>query len=228
MSGLSTRAPALLQSGSIYLLRMLAVPLSPLRLYRVHSRPDAKPELRTFNASWGGPPSALKAISSPLASWRPSIGRSSAEAADVSRHLHVDVDQSGAIEFNLSVKKGPDGSQRLYASWFLGMVSNLLFAAHKFRCAANAPNLEYAIDVDLRVGVNELPLTGLGEQAGWDSLGTIHGGPHRFPRYSLGDADEMLLIARETFRDLANASGADFDVNIEIDFADQLQAAGLI
>jgi hypothetical protein len=145
----------------------------------------------------------------------------------LTRRLEIEVTRSGLVEFLYYAGKRESETPFLFLTWFLGLVCNALVSAHKYRVAAGAPSAEIAVAAEVHVGINSIGIPRLGDTNGLDLIGSIPRGAYRFPRYSLGDMGEMQALTNELVRDLANAASEDFDVNLEIDFEDQLRSLQL-
>ena len=152
----------------------------------------------------------------PPRDWRPILRAARADCSHASdsyrsyEELHCD----GLVELGfVSGSESLEGKDLLLLrqNWPLTLLANLMTQAHRLRNQSGVPSAEYAVEVEIDIRgftamvVREFyPLRSTGEF----DVGTI-----KFPRYSLGEIDEIILLLNLFERDFWNSFGKEIGAN---------------
>jgi hypothetical protein len=148
----------------------------------------------------------------PPRDWRPILRAARADCSHASdsyrsyEELHCD----GLVELGfVSGCESFYGENRLLLreNWPVTLVANLMTQAHRLRSQAGVPLAEYAVEVgiDIRGRTAEM----VRESYPFPSAGKFDVGTIKFPRYSLGEIDEIIHILNVFERDFRNSFGKD-------------------
>ena len=153
-------------------------------------------------------------------SWKPRLRATRAEPSfDLSNNLlrnsYRELHRDGLIELGcVSVCSSPDGERTfscpLPPDLPIDMFANLAVWADRVRRQALAPTAEYALEVEI-IARGELAVVSNPESdslAHYDAL-ELQSGPILFPKYSLGDPDEIPNHLGSFHRDFWNSLGSD-------------------
>lgn len=95
----------------------------------------------------------------------------------------------------------------LMFDWLIVIFANLVAWAEHIRRQADVPATEYALDVEICVRGNEIPV--FMEDGGSNGAGKLQPGSKAFPRYALGDSDNIPELLALFERDFWNFMGKD-------------------
>ena len=116
------------------------------------------------------------------------------------RELHCD----GLVETGFLIV---GSSFTLMFDWLIVLFANLVAWAEHIRRQADAPTAEYALEVGIRVIKNEIRV--FMEDGGNNGSGELQPGSTTFPRYPLGDRDDIPERLALFERDFWNSLGQD-------------------
>lgn len=151
--------------------------------------------------------------------WRPMLRTARAEpgidrmAAHRVRNSYREIHHDGLIEWGfVSIRNSIlQGSRHpLFFSPNLStvMFANLAIWADRVRRQGNAPAAEYALEVEICVKGDPLPVRVGGQIS---EIGVLQPGLLPFPRYPLGSTDEIIELVKLFDRDFWNALGNEID-----------------
>ena len=147
--------------------------------------------------------------------WRPMLraaragGAGHHESANFFRNSYREIHCDGLIEWGfVSIRNLiSQGNRRpffLSPNLSTVMFANLVIWADRVRQQGNAPAMEYAIEVEIYVKGDPLQVRVGGQIS---DVGVLQPGPLRFPKYSLGNTDEILELVKLFDQDFWNALG---------------------
>ena len=187
--------------------RVTAIPISgPLQLGRLYGQSDAFRSVSQFRVDIGtGPfnsnmprnPEHIRAI---LRGVRYVVSEQDNPAF---QELYSDGCASVCVQFSIR----ESGDPRLYVSWLLPCILNALRGAHFLRTKAQAPETEYAVDVEIDSrprGSIALHVWGVGFD---DQAGTITT-PLNIPFVSFGPLSDINQLVGGLLTDLRDAAGS--------------------
>ena len=116
------------------------------------------------------------------------------------KELHCD----GLLEFGFVTSN----TQCFPPNWPIVIFLNLAIWAEYVRNQADAPTAEYALEVEICVRGGNIAVRN--PSATRPPSEILQSGTTRFPRYSLGDSDEILELLRFFYRDFWNNLGQDY------------------
>lgn len=150
--------------------------------------------------------------------WRPMLRAARAELDSTSgstkrelrsyREIHCD----GLIEWGLlSCEKSPkeETTCPLMPDWPIVLLANLIAWAHRVRNEAGAPMAEYAIEIEICARGPNVKVANSGNNHRLPWLGVLAADPTKFPRYSMGNTDEVIRLLGLFRRDFWNSFGND-------------------
>ena len=159
-------------------------------------------------------------------SWRPMLraarceysGLPSGTNLEIYREIHCDGLVEVGIVSCLVGDLGLPDRVVLRCGWLMTVFANLLVWADRVRNAASAPTAEYAVDVELSILGESVPVRGC-DQDGFSvpfGLGILKRGSVRYPgglpsqpRYSLGEREDIPELTSLFERDFWNSVGKD-------------------
>jgi len=128
------------------------------------------------------------------------------------REIHCD----GLIEWALlSCETSPmeEDTCPLSPKWPIMLLANQIAWAHRVREVAGAPMAEYAIEIEIFARGSGVKVVNPGNNNRLPWLGLLTEGSMKFPRYSLGDTDEVLRLLILFKRDFWNSLGRELDAD---------------
>lgn len=146
--------------------------------------------------------------------WKPTLRAARADPSDgmstnVPFHCYQEIHCDGLIELGFVSCKLLDtwrDRQILFPSWPIALFANMAAWADRIRNNSNAPAVEYAIEVEMyAVGETPVEISDLDEPP----IGTLQVGATIFPRYSLGNYDEIPILLSLLNRDIWHHFGKD-------------------
>ncbi len=207
-----------------YALRSTLIPLSPINARRLRRDDPLLPRFQKFQATVEGTPTELFVPRS-LVPWRPGMRAMTASNGDERYSVRCEVTSDGLIEFVVSRGQADPGDSAFYPEWFMGLVANSLIAAERFRVGVGSPDVEYGLELEIRVQPSAVPITNYGPDRGPAShCGELPAQRNIFPRYSVGPSEEFTELASEIEIDLWNLAGEYVEVGIVIDFDEALRS----
>jgi hypothetical protein len=191
-------------------LRVAAVPLGDINIDHVHNVAAIRPGGRNARLRLrpAGPDFQLT-MPFQFVNWRPALRGSEAYDQTNRYRSRVGIYCDGTIKYEwvndvVEVGGRPYG---MYPGWYFAIVVNAFEAAERFRVAAGAAAVEYAIETELFCSDN-LQVSRLTNDA-IDPAGEFAAGTHRFPRYVVGPASQFRDAYTLTFRDFWNSIAVD-------------------
>jgi hypothetical protein len=193
-------------------LRFTAVPLSEIYVEHVHNVEALRPALRRArlrlqpnHRDFGLTPPCDVSL------WRPTLRASEASRSTGDWHARVTVSCDGMINYEW-LRHAPlqeqNGRQHvLYPGWYFALLVNVVEAADRFRSAAGAAAVEYALEIELNATTNLPVLRFPGDR--FDPAGNFPGATTHFPRYVIGPSDSLQQIYTQAYRDFWNSIGID-------------------
>ena len=124
------------------------------------------------------------------------------------REIHCD----GLIEWGLlSCEKSPKEEKTcpLMLNWPIVLLANLIAWAHRVRDEAGAPMSEYALEVEICARGPNVKVANPCNNYQLPWLGVLAADSTKFPRYSLGNTDEVIRLLSQFKRDFWNSFGND-------------------
>jgi hypothetical protein len=109
----------------------------------------------------------------------------------------------------------------------MGLATNAMCAIELFRCAAGAPDIEYALDIEIRIVGGPILVNRYGDHPYGPYFGPLPEGETRFPMYSLGPRDGFGQVAALFERDFWNLVGVDQVREVNVDFDAAFRELGL-
>ncbi len=125
------------------------------------------------------------------------------------REIHCD----GMVEIGIidqpRVSNGTNGELIFDGGHLISVFANLLIWANSVRNESSYPASEYAVDVELHIPGDRVWVQGYGpfNQLWPDEMAVLESGPMKYPRYSLGDAEEIPVLITRFERDFWNSAG---------------------
>jgi hypothetical protein len=209
-------------------IRATLVPLVPLNVERVHNNDSVRPPaIALWTVENEREP--LK-FPTPITggTWRPLIrGTTWVEAYGMYDYRRT-VFSDGRIEYLMLNRQ--EGSERLFVSpsEVVWIAASSLLAAERFRSAAGAPDVEYGLEIEIRVRGDQVPVSGYGTGRPMRPFGTFEGQRTIFPRYSVGPREEFAKVWSLFVEDFWNAAGADMaQGEISLDFQRAFRQLGI-
>jgi hypothetical protein len=122
--------------------------------------------------------------------------------------LSIDVKEDGFVEYQFTEPTGENLEEDfLISEWVLAIVANALATAHALRLAAGASGTEYVLELEIRRERGDvLKISQLGGGVRY-STAVIDPNPLVFPRYSVGEFDDIPNVVGLVASDLFNAAG---------------------
>ena len=206
-------------------IRATAVPTIPLYLSPIHHNKEAQPPLITLSGTLGeSGPYELFVPVSPY-NWRPILRGTCASEEFDNLSCQLEVHCDGLIHYRFLARKSHD-NYLIYVQWVMGIVSNIMCAVEKFRDAAGAPDVEFALEVEILVIGEPVGIGKYGRDIFRDNLGPFPSSSTAFPRYSLGPREEF-SDAMELFElDFWNAASVDQKKKLLVDFQSAFRELG--
>ena len=124
------------------------------------------------------------------------------------REIHCD----GLIEWGLlSCEKSPQEEKTcpLLPDWPIALLANLIAWACRVRNEAGAPMAEYAVEMEICARGPGVKVANPGNNYRLPWPGLLAEGSTKFPRYSLGNTDEVVRLLNLFERDFWNSFGKD-------------------
>ena len=211
-------------------IRLTAIPVGEeIRLDRVFwkgrlAEEFQKPQISVFRKPENGSKTELLGLKHiyglSASSWRPRLRAARSEVTlqpldNLTRSSYQELHFDGLIELGFvstrsihppSSSVGEPTPCDLSPDLPIVMFADLAVWAELVRKQARAPAAEYALQVEIRVLGGDVSIMRY-----WNSpLGTFQPGSKRFPKYSLGDSDEIPALVALFERDFWNSFEADF------------------
>jgi hypothetical protein len=193
-------------------LRVAAVPLSALYIEHVHNVAAIQPAGRNARLRMQ-PTSHDFALAVPfnIYNWRPALRGSEAYHQNDRYHARVGIYCDGTVKYEWINDVREDGgggrAYALYPGWYFAMVVNAVEAAERFRAAAGAAAVEYALETEVLCSKDVQVMRFTND---WiDAAGVYPAGSHRFPRYVIGPAAQFRDAYKLVYRDFWNSIGID-------------------
>ena len=172
----------------------------------------------------GENPRPLEAPRNLSAYWRPILRGARAERhyypyqIDQFSNSYREVHCDGLIELGFVTGSNEyQGRTDLYCSqnYLFESFANLISHAHRIRNQAGAPAAEYAIEVEICIIGRTARLMLPAYASSPETPEELRQGSTTFPRYSLGDRDEISDLLNLFYRDFWNHMGADIDAETD-------------
>ncbi len=201
-----------------YALRVTLIPLEPLYTEKVFGNSKLFPFIDRLVLTVG--PYKVGLELPPVRHERPILRGACRVGNPNSKHymIHQELTCYGVGEIRLAFAH--EENLPLDPGRILGAVANGLYMGEAFRQGVGAPDVEYALEMELSRPEASLFLGTLRELSGSsfpsDTLGTVRPNPCLFPRLSVGSAAEFGKIMQIVTNDLWNAAGTE---GIEEEFA---------
>jgi Putative DNA-binding domain len=203
--------------GKRICLRVTAIPASDdVYIDRVHNVQALLPGQRSPNLSVGeGPGKGPFTLAVPfqVTHWQPAL-RGTEGTRDTSRYsARLGVYCDGTVRYETVIHTHPqqvgmaEPPHVLYPGWYFAMVANAVETADRFRTAAGASAVEYAVESEIGVS-HELAVLRLGNNP-HDPAGHIRTGRWPFPRYAVGATETIRETYLQMYRDFWNSIGID-------------------
>jgi hypothetical protein len=206
--------------GRAYGLRATLIPLAPVYIERVHSNDAARPPLHSFSGTSGnGGPYELFLPHTGYPNWRPILRGTQTTVGNENFLVLLEAHCDGLVEYMAFVKGRDDQPFQIFAGWFMGLICNVLCAAERFRQAADAPEVEYGLELEITTRASGLLIGRYGGSRLGDRLGPFPVGQTIFPRYSVGPTSEFQTLSALIERDFWHAAGHDSSDPMIVDFA---------
>jgi hypothetical protein len=150
--------------------------------------------------------------------WRPMLRATRAESShsyqgtDLSCIAYQELHCDGLVELGfVSGGEYPHGEKYLLIQLSLPvtLIANLMTQAHRLRNRSGVPTAEYSIEMRIDIRGHNAKI--IRRHYDHDTLGEIAPSSIRFPRYSMGDPAEVLLLLNSFERDFWNSFGKDID-----------------
>jgi len=193
-------------------LRVAAVPISDLYIEHVHNVVAIQPAGRSARLRVQ-PTRQDFALNFPfnIYNWRPALRGSEAYHQNDRYHARVGIYCDGTLKYewlnDVRMEFGGGRSYALYPGWYFAMIVNAAETAEKFRVAAGAAAVEYALETEV-LCTNDVQVMRLTND--WiDAAGVYPAGSHRFPRYVIGPAAQLRDTYELVYRDFWNSIGID-------------------
>ena len=217
-----------LKHKDVFGIRVTAIPLSPVHVENVHQNMYMQPPLVDIHSN-------LRAFSFPLREpwldWRPILRGTRGIYDHDGFEIRIELTKDGLIEYTLMEISGLkkyeddiDGACGILPKFFMGLVLNALCGVEKFRCAADTPYVEYAIEVEIYASGDYMKVV---SNSGENKQGRLPSSQTLFPNYSLGSRNELEELAALIDQDFWNAAGVDMQNHkIEVKFKEALTTVG--
>lgn len=207
-------------------IRASLVPTTPLFVERVHNVDEVRPPAIVTRARYEGHSTYFDAATpSQFGLWRPILRGTRSEMTTERAIGAIEICCDGTIEYH--VVRTPRGDSReFHLGWLIGWVANALCAAAKFRQAASAPGVEYALQVEVAVTGDEPLIIPFGGSAA-DVYGRYPIGNLPFPDYSVRSLEEFSDIVAWVARDFWNTAGIEEHAKLHLDFERAFRDAGI-
>jgi hypothetical protein len=169
--------------------------------------------------SQGGRPEQL-VVPFNLHQWSPVLRGSETENRDDERAVLAGVYCDGVIRYEfarsspLIERGGGRDMYALYPGWYFAALINLFESVRRFRVAAGATAVEYALETEIST-TYDLPVLQLGSGR-YGAVGRFSGGRTAFPRYVIGAPDAWQETFLRIYRDFWNAAGVDAEQDVFI------------
>ena len=190
---------------------------------------EVQPLLKDLEATLNNKLVILSCPISPL-DWRPILrGIRSTEAVKNNgreTQIQIDLTKNGLVEYTFVSTKEflSEEDMNISSSWFICLVSNALCSVERFRCAAGALGVGFAMQVEIWTSRK---LYIVDYSAKTSSIFNRYGieiskahfpqGPTLFPNYSLGIRDKFGKVIESVEQDFLNAAGIDRQDKIQVD-----------
>ncbi len=104
---------------------------------------------------------------------------------------------------------------RLFVTWIMGTLCNALVMADKFRKGAGAPDVEYALELEIAGTSATVPIFSTARYKQSQAVGTPATSPCLYPRMSVGNLDvEFSRLVEISLRDIWNSCGLAFNERV--------------
>lgn len=193
-------------------LRLTGVPTAPISIERVHRQDASKPALRRFTGTIRDTEYELF-VPFDDGFWRPLVRGSVKLDSDEFAHSLREVFDDGRFEYQVIKRPSHGHEPVIYLAWYMGLVANSLSAIERLRAAAGAPNLEYALEIEVVVANHPVYVGRYGRSPFGDDLGPIEIGRTIFPTYSVGPPEEFQILAQLIERDFLDLASLGSDVD---------------
>ena len=146
--------------------------------------------------------------------WRPMLraARADSETAMQERSSYCEIHCDGLIEWGLlSCEKSlkEENTCPLLPNWPIVLLANLIAWAHRVREEAGAPMAEYAFEIQICARGPAVKVVNPNNDYRMPWLGLLPEGSAKFPRYSLGNTDEAILLLKLFRQDFWHWLGKD-------------------
>ena len=212
-----------------YGIRVTAVPVvDEIRLRRVFRRTDLfPPNVSTSLANSSELDSSVNFPAHPRI-WRPRLRYARSEYGDDGSykkkpevghdHIYWEMHCDGTVEIGFLSCADVEGTPfRLYPDWPVHMLATAGSWANKVKKVCSTPALEYAIEIEIQSIGRNLPVASgyrsSDAVAVNDEIGELVQGSVKFPRYSLTESSEVIVILANFECDFWNSMGIDFGLN---------------
>jgi len=186
-------------------LRVSAFPTESIRLERVHGRIELQQNLKfPCENEHGHETEAF--ILHPCEFWRPVLRGTRGTYRRNEQWLQVELGDEGRVDYSWA-GRDYNGNLMLYSEWFLGLLWNSLAQIQRLRHLADAPGVEYAIEVALDVYGQKLLVPHVDQFL--DHVGSFSEGVHSFLKHSVGPIDEFDLVSKSIQQDFCDVAGID-------------------
>ncbi len=200
---------------------VVAIPTTgDINVDRVYQKPDLVPPIRDFEGSIGKRKIKI-IIPHPPTRERPILRGMRRENGTGRLNTYQEVHCNGIVEFGLQRIREDDKPYGIFMGWVFGLLANSLATIDKFRYAAGAPDIEYALELEIFGFPEVVHLLNLEGFFGVETLGEFASNPNIFPRYSVGSRAEFDDLIGIVFTDIHDAVGVDGggDPKLTIDFS---------
>jgi len=192
-------------------LRATVIPLNELYIERVHNVAAIQPSLRNARLRLE-PADRDYALMPPfnVHLWRPALRGSEAYQQGDESHARLGVYCDGTIKYEWLCDSRLDRQGRpylLYPGWYFAVAVNAVESSDRFRTAAGAAAVEYALEIEL-IASRALPVMRFGNDP-FDTAGQFSPGSICFPRYVVGPRTTFQETYTQLFRDFWHAIGVD-------------------
>jgi hypothetical protein len=196
-------------------IHMAAVPLTDdVFLDSVHNRAAVRPEVRNGRVLMRHNNYAFSIVLPfTLHMFRPALRGSEAEQGNDEKSMLAGVYCDGTIRYDwcrTAPSENAHGRQyALHPGWYFATLVNVFESVEKFRIAASASHVEYALEIEVKC-TQRLPVLRFGDDY-HDPAGYFPVGRTAFPRYVIGARDKWNEIQLRIYRDFWSAIGIDAD-----------------
>jgi hypothetical protein len=223
--------------GGLFGVRVTAIPLVPVFFEHVHREASVAPVLTNLTGVLSDGGIMLAIPPQNFMQRRPILRGSQGHGGSFSLDVAGEVYSDGLIEYRL-FEKGIRGAKDdkemqlrrdqpppLYASWFMCLAANVLCSIERFRRRADAPSVEWALEVEIQ-NANELRVGPYPNDLVGRFSGQLPAGGTLFPQYSVGGPEEFPDLHAMVERDFWHAAGNDVYETPVIDYARALKVLG--